>query len=90
MPTRPQLSTSLCVIFDPLSLFTSKVGAAFGAAGQRCMALSTVVFVGEAQSWVNDLVALAQKLKVNAGERYRLIVGSHLLQGMRLALTLVR
>lgn len=27
------------------------VGAAFGAAGQRCMALSTAVFVGEAKDW---------------------------------------
>jgi len=43
------------------------VGAAFGAAGQRCMALSTAVFVGEAQKWIPDLVALASKLKVNAG-----------------------
>lgn len=25
--------------------------AGFGAAGQRCMALSTVVFVGESKSW---------------------------------------
>ena len=29
----------------------SLVGAAFGAAGQRCMALSTAVFVGEAGGW---------------------------------------
>ncbi len=27
------------------------VGAAFGAAGQRCMALSTAVMVGEAKDW---------------------------------------
>lgn len=27
------------------------VGAAFGAAGQRCMALSTAVFVGDANNW---------------------------------------
>ncbi|XP_060676478.1 methylmalonate-semialdehyde dehydrogenase [acylating], mitochondrial-like isoform X2 [Ziziphus jujuba] len=27
------------------------VAAGFGAAGQRCMALSTVVFVGGAKSW---------------------------------------
>lgn len=27
------------------------VAAGFGAAGQRCMALSTVVFVGQSQSW---------------------------------------
>ncbi|QGZ31163.1 CoA-acylating methylmalonate-semialdehyde dehydrogenase [Stutzerimonas stutzeri] len=42
-------------------------GAAFGAAGQRCMALSVVVLVGEAQSWLPDLVAKAKTLKVNAG-----------------------
>lgn len=27
------------------------VGAAFGAAGQRCMALTTAVMVGEANEW---------------------------------------
>eukprot|EP00030_Apusomonadida_sp_AF-17_P002463 a339752_75.p2 GENE.a339752_75~~a339752_75.p2 ORF type:complete len:539 (+),score=263.03 a339752_75:36-1619(+) len=43
------------------------VGAAFGAAGQRCMALSVAVFVGEAKEWVNDVVAKASKLKVNGG-----------------------
>lgn len=64
-------------------------GAAFGAAGQRCMALSTgkricffnidylisensinlllAIFVGDSQKWIPDLVARAQKLKVNAG-----------------------
>ncbi|MBM7062822.1 CoA-acylating methylmalonate-semialdehyde dehydrogenase [Pseudomonas sp. UL073] len=43
------------------------LGAAFGAAGQRCMALSVAVLVGEAQNWLPDLVAKAQTLKVNAG-----------------------
>jgi len=43
------------------------VGAAFGAAGQRCMALSTAVFVGDATNWIPDLVERAKKLKVNAG-----------------------
>ncbi|WP_114240722.1 CoA-acylating methylmalonate-semialdehyde dehydrogenase [Dyella sp. C9] len=42
-------------------------GAAFGAAGQRCMAASTAVLVGEAQSWIPELVAKARTLKVNAG-----------------------
>jgi malonate-semialdehyde dehydrogenase (acetylating)/methylmalonate-semialdehyde dehydrogenase len=42
-------------------------GAAFGAAGQRCMAASTAVLVGEAQSWIPDLVAKANTLKVGAG-----------------------
>jgi len=32
------------------------VGAAFGAAGQRCMALSTVIFVGSAKEWLPELV----------------------------------
>ncbi|SDT53621.1 methylmalonate-semialdehyde dehydrogenase [acylating] [Pseudomonas sp. Z003-0.4C(8344-21)] len=43
------------------------VGAGFGAAGQRCMATSVVVLVGAAKQWLPDLKALAQKLKVNAG-----------------------
>ncbi|MGY3228812.1 malonate-semialdehyde dehydrogenase (acetylating)/methylmalonate-semialdehyde dehydrogenase [Luteibacter sp. HA06] len=42
-------------------------GAAFGAAGQRCMAASTAVLVGEAQSWIPELVAKAKTLKVGAG-----------------------
>jgi len=42
-------------------------GAAFGAAGQRCMALSTVILVGEAQTWLPELVERAQSLKLNAG-----------------------
>ena len=44
------------------------VGAAFGAAGQRCMALSTAVWVGEAKKWIPEFVAKAKQLKVNAGE----------------------
>lgn len=42
-------------------------GAAFGAAGQRCMAASTLVLVGQAQAWLPELVAKAKTLKVNAG-----------------------
>ena len=43
-------------------------GAAFGAAGQRCMALSVAVLVGEARSWIPDLVAKAKSLRVGAGK----------------------
>ena len=49
------------------SCLNQLVGAAFGAAGQRCMALSTAVFVGEAQKWIPDLVERTEKLVVNAG-----------------------
>ena len=50
-------------------------GAAFGAAGQRCMALSVVVLVGEAQQWVPDLVAKAKTLKIGAGTEKGVDVG---------------
>lgn len=43
------------------------VGAGFGAAGQRCMATSVIVLVGEAQQWLPDMVEKAKKLTVNAG-----------------------
>ena len=43
------------------------VGAGFGAAGQRCMATSVAVLVGEAGKWIPDIVAKAKSLKVNAG-----------------------
>lgn len=43
------------------------VGAAFGAAGQRCMALSTAIFVGESQQWIPELVERSKSLRVNAG-----------------------
>jgi malonate-semialdehyde dehydrogenase (acetylating) / methylmalonate-semialdehyde dehydrogenase len=45
----------------------SLIGATFGAAGQRCMATSVTVLVGEAQKWIPDIVAKAKCLKVNAG-----------------------
>ncbi|KUM34182.1 CoA-acylating methylmalonate-semialdehyde dehydrogenase [Pseudomonas sp. EpS/L25] len=51
------------------------VGAAFGAAGQRCMAVSVVVLVGEANSWVPELVAKARSLKVGAGHENGTDVG---------------
>ena len=50
-------------------------GAAFGAAGQRCMALSVVVLVGEAQQWVPELVAKAKTLKIGAGTEKGVDVG---------------
>ncbi len=45
----------------------SIVGAAFGAAGQRCMALSVLVTVGDTNDWLPDLVERAKGLKVGNG-----------------------
>ncbi|KAB5557028.1 hypothetical protein DKX38_007937 [Salix brachista] len=41
--------------------------AGFGAAGKRCMALSTAVFVGGSSAWEQEPVEHAKALKVNAG-----------------------
>ncbi|KAF3185044.1 hypothetical protein TWF106_002303 [Orbilia oligospora] len=43
------------------------VGAAFGAAGQRCMALSTLVMVGETKEWLPEIAKRAAQLNVNGG-----------------------
>ncbi|KAL1534404.1 Methylmalonate-semialdehyde dehydrogenase [acylating], mitochondrial, variant 2 [Salvia divinorum] len=43
------------------------VAAGFGAAGQRRMALSTVVFVGDSKFWEDKIVERAKALKVSAG-----------------------
>ena len=50
-------------------------GAAFGAAGQRCMAASTLVLVGEARAWVDELVEKAKTLKVGPGNAPGVDVG---------------
>ena len=42
-------------------------GASFGAAGQRCMAVSVAVLVGEARRWIPELVERAKKMSVGDG-----------------------
>lgn len=48
---------------DKRQAIDAVLGAAFGAAGQRCMALSVVLLVGEAKSWQEDLVNAAKTIK---------------------------
>lgn len=45
------------------------IGAAFGAAGQRCMALSVAVLVGDAKLWAKDIAEGASELKVGFESR---------------------
>ena len=55
---------------DRSSTIKALVGAAFGAAGQRCMALSVVILVGDLEdgkSWANEICQEASKLKVGNG-----------------------
>ena len=39
------------------------VGASVGAAGQRCMAISVAVFVGESKEWIGELTELLKTVK---------------------------
>lgn len=52
-------------------------GAAFGAAGQRCMAISAAVFVGGFERWRQPLLDAARSLKVGAMGRlsWRVLAG---------------
>jgi len=43
------------------------IGAVFGSAGQRCMALSVGVFVGESQKWIPELVERSKSLSIGVG-----------------------
>jgi malonate-semialdehyde dehydrogenase (acetylating) / methylmalonate-semialdehyde dehydrogenase len=52
---------------DRTAVIRAVTGAAFGAAGQRCMALSVVILVGESESWCDDFVMAAKGLTVGAG-----------------------
>jgi len=52
---------------DKEDALNALVNAAFGASGQRCMALTTAVFVGESGEWVHDLAAKAKSFKIGPG-----------------------
>ncbi|KAL6763096.1 Aldehyde/histidinol dehydrogenase [Haematococcus lacustris] len=52
---------------DVDSTVKALAGAAFGAAGQRCMAISAAVFVGGMDKWREPLMEAARSLKLNAG-----------------------
>lgn len=53
---------------DKEHTLNSLVGAAYGACGQRCMAVSLAVMVGEAEKWIPDLIARAKTIRVGAGK----------------------
>ena len=43
------------------------LGSAFGAAGQRCMANSVTVLVGDAKNWIDEIVQKSAAMKVGPG-----------------------
>lgn len=59
-----------CIVMpdtDKEDCLNALTGACFGSTGQRCMAISVVVLVGDSQKWVPELVAKAKTLKVGPG-----------------------
>ncbi|WP_252273820.1 CoA-acylating methylmalonate-semialdehyde dehydrogenase [Pseudomonas subflava] len=44
-------------------VLSNLLGASCGAAGQRCMAISVAVFVGESKAWIDELAAQMAELK---------------------------
>ncbi|MBS7661550.1 CoA-acylating methylmalonate-semialdehyde dehydrogenase [Pseudomonas lalucatii] len=44
-------------------VLSNLVGASCGAAGQRCMAISVAVFVGESKQWIDELAAQMAELR---------------------------
>jgi malonate-semialdehyde dehydrogenase (acetylating)/methylmalonate-semialdehyde dehydrogenase len=52
---------------DKEAALNQLAGAFAGACGQRCMALSTAIFVGESKEWIPELVEKVRKLKVGNG-----------------------
>jgi malonate-semialdehyde dehydrogenase (acetylating)/methylmalonate-semialdehyde dehydrogenase len=51
----------------PAQTLDALAGAAFGAAGQRCMALSVAVLVGAARDWLPGLVERARRMSIGDG-----------------------
>lgn len=52
---------------DKDHFISSTISAAFGAAGQRCMALSVMVAVGEAKEFIPDLVEQTKAIRADGG-----------------------
>jgi len=52
---------------DPIGTVNQLISAGCGAAGQRCMALSVAVFVGQAKEMIPKLAERASELKVGPG-----------------------
>lgn len=51
---------------DEEKVINALIGSSMGAAGQRCMAISVAVFVGEAKRWIPKLVQRLKTIKPGA------------------------
>jgi malonate-semialdehyde dehydrogenase (acetylating)/methylmalonate-semialdehyde dehydrogenase len=53
---------------DKEDTINALIGACFGSTGQRCMAISVAVIVGDAQQWIPEIVEKSKKLTVGPGQ----------------------
>ena len=53
---------------DKEDAINALIGACFGSTGQRCMAISVAVIVGDAQKWIPDIVEKSKKLTIGPGK----------------------
>ena len=60
---------------DKEDAINAVVSSVYGAAGQRCMALSVIVLVGDAQHWIPEILAKAKSLKVGPGHDPKTDIG---------------
>jgi malonate-semialdehyde dehydrogenase (acetylating)/methylmalonate-semialdehyde dehydrogenase len=51
---------------DKAQVISALVGSSVGAAGQRCMAISVAVFVGDAKNWIPEVAEAMAKVKPGA------------------------
>jgi len=52
---------------DKIDTINNLVAAAFGGQGQRCMALSYDLFVGDSYKWIDEIAEKVRKLKPGNG-----------------------
>lgn len=52
---------------DKEDAINALIGACYGSTGQRCMAISVVVMVGDSADWIPEIVEKSKKLTVGRG-----------------------
>lgn len=52
---------------DKEDTINALIGACFGSTGQRCMAISVAILVGDTHQWIPEIVERSKKLTVGAG-----------------------
>ncbi len=54
---------------DKEDTINALIGACFGSAGQRCMAISVAIMVGDSQQWIPEIVEKCKNLTVGPGSK---------------------